>query len=64
MSALVIYPEWLFDGSPIEDTFGDGERAVQWLRRNKHPKNPAPGHSFQLAEWQERIMASATAWPQ
>lgn len=56
MSALVIYPEWLFDGSPIEDTFGDGERAVQWLRRNKHPKNPAPGHPFQLAEWQERII--------
>ena len=28
MSALVVRPEWLFDGSPIEDTFGDGERAV------------------------------------
>ncbi|MBY3070744.1 terminase large subunit [Rhizobium laguerreae] len=56
MTALVIYPEWLFDGSPIEDTFGDGERAVQWLRRNKHPKNPAPGHPFQLDEWQERII--------
>lgn len=56
MSALVIRPEWLFDGSPIEDTFGDGERAVQWLRRNKHPKNPAPGHPFHLDEWQERII--------
>lgn len=56
MSALVISPEWLFDGSPIEDTFGDGERAVQWLRRNRHPKNPAPGHPFQLDEWQERII--------
>lgn len=56
MSTLVIYPEWLFDNSPIEDTFGDGERAVQWLRRNKHPKNPAPGHPFQLDRWQERII--------
>ena len=56
MSALVVSPEWLFDGSWIEDTNGDGERAVQWLRRNKHPKNPAPGHPFQLAEWQERII--------
>jgi phage terminase large subunit-like protein len=56
LSVLVIRPEWLFDGSPIEDTFGDGERAVQWLRRNRHPKNPAPGHPFQLDEWQERII--------
>jgi len=56
MSDLVIRPEFLFDGSPIEDTFGDGERAIQWLRKNKHPKNPAPGHPFQLDEWQERII--------
>lgn len=56
MSALVISPEWLFDGSPIEDTFGDGERAVQWLRRNKHPKETAPGKPFKLTEWQERII--------
>lgn len=56
MSTLVIRPEWLFDNSPIEDTFGDGERAVQWLRRNRHPKNPAPGHLFQLDAWQERVI--------
>lgn len=56
MSAVVIRPEFLFDNSPIEDTFGDGERAVQWLRRNRHPKNPAPGHPFELARWQERII--------
>lgn len=53
---LLVYPEWLFDGSPIPDPLGYGERAVEWLRRNKHPKNPAPGHPFQLAEWQERII--------
>jgi phage terminase large subunit-like protein len=56
MSTLVVRPEWLFDGSPIEDTFGDGERAVQWLRKNRHPKNPAPGHPFHLDYWQERII--------
>lgn len=55
-NTLVVYPEWLFDGSPIPDPLGYGERAVEWLRRNKHPKNPAPGHPFQLAEWQERII--------
>ncbi|MDF1598273.1 terminase large subunit, partial [Mesorhizobium sp. YIM 152430] len=56
MSTLVIRPEFLFDGSVIEDTFGDGEKAVQWLRKNRHPKNPAPGHPFHLDEWQERII--------
>jgi phage terminase large subunit-like protein len=52
----VIRPEWLFDGSPIPDPFGYGERAIVWLRRNKHPKNLAPGHPFQLDEVQERII--------
>lgn len=56
MSKLIIRPEFLFDNSPIEDPFGYGERAVQWLRKNKHPKNPAPGSPFQLGEWQERII--------
>lgn len=49
-------PSWISDGSPIEDTFGDGERAVQWLRRLKHPKNPARGHAFTLDPWQERVI--------
>ncbi len=52
----MMIPSWINDGSEIEDTFGDGERAVQWLRRLKHPKNPARGHPFQLDEWQERII--------
>ena len=55
-SARVIRPEFLFDGSPIPDPLGHGEAAVQWLRRNRHPKNPAPGHPFQLDEQQERII--------
>jgi phage terminase large subunit-like protein len=35
---------------------GYGERAVTFLRRLKHPKNPARGHPFQLDPWQERIV--------
>lgn len=50
------YPEWLFDGSAIPDPFGYGERAVEFLRRLKHPASTAPGHTFQLTEWQERIV--------
>lgn len=49
-------PIWIDDGSDIPDPFGYGERAVQWLRRRKHPKNPAKGHPFQLDPWQERII--------
>lgn len=50
------YPEWLFDGSPIPDPLGHGERAVEFLRRLKHPASTAPGHAFQLTPWQERIV--------
>jgi phage terminase large subunit-like protein len=47
------YPHWLFDDSPIEDTFGYGERAVKFLRALKHPKT---GRAFQLDPWQERLV--------
>jgi phage terminase large subunit-like protein len=50
------YPHWIYDGSPIEDTFGDGERAVQFLRWLKHPKSKLPGKGFQLDPWLERIV--------
>lgn len=52
----MISPPWIDDGSEIPDPFGYGERAVTWLRRLKHPKNPALGHPFQLDPWQERII--------
>lgn len=52
----MIFPSWIDDGSEIDDPFGYGERAVAWLRRLKHPKNPALGHPFQLDPWQERII--------
>ena len=52
----MICPSWIDDGSEIPDPMGYGERAVTWLRRLKHPKNPAPGHPFQLDPWQERTV--------
>jgi len=50
------HPHWLFDGSPIDDPFGHGERAVEFLRRLKHPKSTLPKRAFQLDPWQERIV--------
>lgn len=47
------YPEWIYDGSPIPDPLGHGERAVKFLRLLKHPKSGLP---FQLDAWQERIV--------
>jgi phage terminase large subunit-like protein len=49
-------PHWIFDGSPIPDPFGYGERAVKFLRSLKHPKSSAPKRAFQLDPWQERIV--------
>jgi phage terminase large subunit-like protein len=50
------YPEWLFDNSPIPDPLGYGERAVEFLRRLKHPNSSAPGHAFQLHRPFERMV--------
>ena len=49
-------PSWISDGSEIADPFGHGERAIEWLRKLRHPKNPAPGHPFELDPFQERII--------
>ncbi|MBB6299410.1 phage terminase large subunit-like protein [Rhizobium leucaenae] len=53
---MALTPSWIDDGSEIDDPFGYGERAVTWLRRLKHPKNPAPDQPFQLDDWQARII--------
>jgi phage terminase large subunit-like protein len=50
------HPSWIFDGSPIEDPFGYGERAVGFLKALRHPKSTLPGFKFYLPEWQERIV--------
>lgn len=53
---MAVIPSWITDNSEIPDPFGYGERAVTWLRRLKHPKNPAKGQPFQLDPWQERVI--------
>lgn len=50
------FPTWIYDGSEIPDPLGHGERAVEFLRRLKHPASTAPGNAFQLDPWQERII--------
>jgi hypothetical protein len=50
------YPSWIFDGSPIADPLGYGERAVGFLRRLRHPKSRLPKRAFDLTTWQERIV--------
>lgn len=50
------FPAWIYDGTPIPDPLGHGERAVTFLRRLRHPNSDAPGRAFQLHAWQERIV--------
>lgn len=50
------FPAWINDGSPIPDPLGYGERAVEFLRRLRHPASTAPKRAFQLTPWQERIV--------
>lgn len=47
-------PEWIFDGSEIEDPFGKGEKAVQFLRALSHPKSE--DGKFDLPLFWERIV--------
>ncbi|QIB36987.1 terminase large subunit [Rhizobium oryzihabitans] len=47
-------PEWIFDGSEIEDPFGKGEKAVQFLRALNHPKSE--DGKFDLPLFWERIV--------
>ncbi len=53
---LSTFPNWIYDGSPIDDPFKYGERAVKFLRALKHPKSRLPKKAFQLDPWQERIV--------
>ena len=50
------FPAWIYDNSPIADPFGYGERAVQFLKRLRHPNSTAPKKAFQLHPFQERIV--------
>ncbi len=50
------YPAWIFDGSPIPDPYGFGERAIAFIRALRHPKSTEPDKAFRLDPWQERII--------
>lgn len=52
----MMIPCWIDSPDAIEDPLGRGEKAVAWLRRLRHPKNPAKGHPFQLDPWQEAVV--------
>lgn len=52
----MLIPSWISGTTEIPDPFGYGQRAVDWLRMLKHPKNPAPGHPFQLDPWAEKTI--------
>ena len=56
MAKRSTFPSWIYDGSAIPDPVGKGQKAVDFLRRLKHPKSRLPGRAFQLDEWQERII--------
>jgi hypothetical protein len=49
-------PGWIFDDSPIDDQFGYGQRAVDFLHVLKHPKSRSPRKAFELPLWMERIV--------
>lgn len=49
-------PGWIFDGSPIADPKGHGQRAIDFLRALKHPKSKLSGKAFDLPLFWERII--------
>jgi len=49
-------PDWIFDGSEIDDPFDFGERAVDFIRCLKHPKVETEDKAFELPFFWERIV--------
>jgi phage terminase large subunit-like protein len=49
-------PTWIFDGSPIPDPSGRGERAVKFFSLLRHPKSKLPKTGFDLPDFWERIV--------
>lgn len=56
MTTASTFPNWIYDESDIPDPLGYGQRAVEFLRRLRHPNSDAPKRAFQLFPWQERIV--------
>jgi phage terminase large subunit-like protein len=40
----------------LPDPHGRGARAVDFIKRLKHPKSAAPGHALQIVPFQERLI--------
>ena len=49
-------PDWIFDNSEIADPRGFGARAVDFIRKLKHPKSKLEGQAFDLPPFWERIV--------
>lgn len=52
----MLRPDWIDNPDLIPDPLKYGQRAVDFIRKLKHPKNPAHGHPFQLDPWQEAVI--------
>ncbi|MBA3446762.1 MAG: terminase large subunit, partial [Pseudaminobacter sp.] len=49
-------PDWIYDGTVIDDPFGYGERAVDFLCKLRHPKSRLPDQAFDLPFFWDRIV--------
>ncbi len=49
-------PYWAFDGSPIDDPLGCGERAVRFFAALRHPLSMNPERRFGLHPFWERVV--------
>ncbi len=52
----MLRPSWIDHDDEIPDPLGRGQKAVEWLRKLKHPKSRLPGRAFQLDPWQENVI--------
>jgi phage terminase large subunit-like protein len=53
---MTIRPTWAFDESPIEDPFGFGDRAVNFIEHLRHPLSTEPGGYIRLPYFWRRII--------
>lgn len=53
---MALHPDWIFDDSEISDPRGYGERAVDFLKRLRHPKSEMSDKQLVLPRYWERII--------
>jgi hypothetical protein len=49
-------PLWAFDDTPIDDPFGFGDRAVNFIEHLRHPLSKEPGGYIRLPHFWRRII--------